>query len=50
MLRALAQSFVSFAGRKLEAPSFIEMMYPEQKQNEMTKDEIIARTLALFSE
>lgn len=50
MLRQLTQAFVSFAGGKWEAPSFIEMAYPEQKPKRQTKQEIIDHVLALFSQ
>lgn len=50
MLRQLTQAFVSFAGGKWEAPSFIEMVYPEQRKPAQTKQEIIDHVLALFSE
>lgn len=50
MLRQLTQAFISFAGGKYDAPSFIEMVYPEQRQPKQTKQEIIDHVLALFSE
>ncbi len=50
MLRQLTQAFVSFAGCKWEAPSFIEMVYPETKPKQQTKQEIIDHVLALFTQ
>ena len=50
MLRALAQSFIAFAGGKWEAPSFIELVYPEQRPPKQTKQQIIDHVLSLFSD